>query len=112
MGYTGPRAWPRLAMFLGHEPLPWAGWISPGISGYSVAMVWTRPERGGHSTTCGSTARANGHGSMGRMVPARPECMALRGYLHRATFPLRETPASVGPMRPEISGSSEEAFTP
>ena len=82
------------------------GPMRPEISGSSVGMVTTQRGHWDTSTTCGSTARANGRGWAGRTWSTSRGRTGLRGRLPPATFLGRETVLLVGPMRPEISGSS------
>ena len=69
---------------------------------------WLRLSGDGRSTstTCGSTARANGRGWADRTWSTSRGRTGLRGRLPRATFLGREARLLLGPMRPEISGSS------
>src|SRR5208283_1150384 len=58
------------------------------------------------STTCGSTARANGPGSVGRMWSTNRGLTGLSAQLARATFPGHDSTLLVGSIHPGISGSS------
>ena len=86
----------------GHNGL--VGPTRPGISGSSAGMVTIR--RGSRtSTTYGSTARANGRGWAAR-TGGQKGTYGTQGTAAAATFPGREMSLLLGPIRPEISGSS------
>src|SRR5580698_130559 len=76
------------------------------ISGFLVATVSPHPETTEISMICGSTALVNGHGSVGRTWPTSRESMGARARLLQTMFPVPDSALLVGPMRPEISGSS------
>ena len=101
--------------FPGRDCLPLVGPMRLEISGSSVGLESTQPGQWDTSTTCGSTARANGRGWAGRTL-----AMATRA---RGSYGTKGTPApgnvpgarwlgaSVGRTRPEISGSSVGSVT-
>src|SRR5580704_11257710 len=88
------------------------------ISGSSVAMASTRQERWDISTISGNilparpVTPASGHGwpaaTQSAATAANPESTARSECQPPPTFPEVETPPSVGPMPPAISGSSAD----
>src|SRR5437016_1232638 len=95
--------------FLGDEPVGRVlllGPVPPKISGSLVGKASTQRGQEPSSTTCGSTARANGRGWVGRTLPARRGRTELRGRLPLAMFPGRGSILRFGPMPPETYGSS------
>src|SRR6266700_871064 len=94
----------------GHDTVLLVGLIRQEISGSSVGLV--SQQRGGQdgSTTCGCTVRprANGRGWVGPMRSVNRGRTGLWALRRLAMFLGRDLTPQVGPIRQEISGSSEE----
>src|SRR5271166_1761611 len=105
----------RPRTFRGHDMVLLAGPMRLEIRGSSAGLVSTRLSLAitmFPSTTCGSTAPANGRGWAGRMWVTSSERTVLRVCPPPATILGDDSALLVGPIRLGISGFSGGLVTP